>query len=299
MTYLPRVVANFNSLPWISINDQVKERGGLGDFRMKVVTTTDGRTAGILHADGEGMPHFHTKASSFFILEGEMILGDRVAGPGTWGIEPYGAVHPNTKFKNVTYGLGMAEGDFGKGNVVLSTTDELPAWARNAGFRDDDFSTMADTNKAAWLPFGSQLWIKVVYVFERGGAFASIMRASAGAKLPRRRYLGAADMYLIAGKANLDLQTLTAGCLIHMPAGSDETSMTFEEDTEILVNAYGSIVEFDDGGGIARVLDGSSLRELALVRTDGGRTISSYGEDELQCAFKRFLEVSSLSSANA
>ena len=53
------------------------------------------------------MAHVHTRASSFFILKGTMTLRDRVVGPGTWGIEPYGAIHPNTRFNDVTYGFGI------------------------------------------------------------------------------------------------------------------------------------------------------------------------------------------------
>ena len=39
-----------------------------------ITTAPDGRRVGLVHLDGEGMPHAHTKASSFFILAGRMAL---------------------------------------------------------------------------------------------------------------------------------------------------------------------------------------------------------------------------------
>jgi hypothetical protein len=198
-----------------------------------------------------------------------MILRDKVAGPGTWGLEPYGAVHPRTLFEDVTYGLGMAEGDFGVGNVMLDRVEDVPAWAVQAGFKLDDYATLGDTARAAWLPFGPGLSIKVIYVFEARSAFASLVRAEAGTRLPARRYLGPADFYMLEGKALFGTEAAGPGIWAHYPAGSEDGPVEFPEATEFLANQYGAVMEFDEAGRPARMIDGFALRDLALVRTDG------------------------------
>jgi len=288
-----RSVLDLNAAPWVSFDEAFAKRGGRGSGEMKSVVAPDGRRIGLVHLNGEGKPHFHTKPSSFFILKGKMELRDRSAGPGTWGIEPYGAIHPSTKFLDVTYGLGMAEGDFGIGNVVLERVEDVPDWMVQAGFKLDDYSTLVDTNAISWLPFGPGLAIKVLHVFDGRPAFAALVKAEAGATLPRRRYLGPADMYILRGRAEFADAVAGEGVVVHLPAGATDDVVTFPVETEFLANTYGTILEFDEHGALLRVIDGFSLRDLARVRTDGAAALASTGAAELQLAIDRFIAASS------
>jgi len=292
-----RIVTDLNAVPWVSMDELFAKRGGRGRCEMKSVVAPSGKRVGLIHADGEGMPHFHTKASSFFILKGTMELRDRIVGPGTWGIEPYGAIHPNTKFHDVTYGLGMADGDFGVGNVILDSVDAIPEWMAQAGFKLDDYATLVDTQEIGWLPFGDGLSIKVLYVFEGRGAFAAIVRAAAGAKLPPRRYVGPADLYVISGRAVFGNTVAGEGMVVHEPAGADEAAVHFPVATEFLANSYGTILEFDEKGSVARVIDGFALRDLAHVRTDGGATVGARSAAEIEGALQHFAAASKLRPA--
>jgi len=288
-----RSVMDLKGAPWTSMGSSFAQRGGRGEAEMKMLTAPDGRRVGLVHLNGEGMPHFHTKASSFFILEGTMELRDRVIGPGTWAIEPYGAVHPRTRFNDVTYGLGMAEGDFGVGNVILERIEDAPEWVARAGLKPGDFSSLVETHTVPWLPFGEGLSIKVLHVFDGRSAFAALMRAEAGARLPRRRYLGPADFYILSGRAEFSDASAGPGMWVHEPAGAEDAAVRFPVATEFLANTYGAVLEFDTRSAVARVIDGFALRELAHVRTDGTAGASSLSQVDQQRALAGFASVSS------
>ncbi len=293
---ISRSVMDLNAAPWVSMDDVFTQRGGRGTFALKLLTAPDGKRVGLARASGEGMPHFHTKASSYLVLEGSMELRDRVAGPGTWGIEPYGAIHPKTKFNDVTYGLGMAEGDFGIGNVTLKSLDDIPEWATQAGFKQDDYSTFVDTPNVPWLPFGDGLSIKILYVFDGRSAFASLVKAEAGARLPPRKYVGPSDMYILSGRAVFDDAEAGAGSWIHHPAGAVDAAATFPVETEFLANTYGTILELDRQGAVARAIDGFALRDFAHVRTDGSVRRDPGHGPELRRTLERLLSAPAPSS---
>jgi hypothetical protein len=290
---MKRSVIDLQAAPWVPMGEAFARRGGRGNAEMKLLTAPDGRRVGLVHLDGEGMPHFHTKPSSFFILDGTMELRDRIAGPGTWAIEPYGAIHPHTRFHDVTYGLGMAEGDFGVGNVVLDRVEDAPEWVAQAGFNLGDYSTLVDTRTIAWLPFGDGLSIKVLHVFDGRGAFAALLRAEAGARLPPRRYLGPADLYILSGRVEFADAVALPGAWVHQPAGAEDAAAAFPTVTEFLANTYGTILEFDAHGSITRIIDGFALRDLAHVRTDGATGAATLSDAELQRALARFTAISS------
>ena len=280
--------------PWTSMGEAFNRRGGRGEAEIKILTAPDGRRVGLIHLNGEGRPHFHTKASSFFILDGTMELRDRIIGPGTWAIEPYGAVHPHTRFHDVVYGLGMAEGDFGVGNVVLDRIEDAPEWVARAGLKPGDFSTLVEAHSVPWLPFGDGLSIKVLHVFDERSAFAALFRAEQGAQLSRRRYLGPADFYVLGGQMEFADATATPGTWVHEPAGAEDEAVTFRVATEFLANMYGAVVEFDIGGAVSRVIAGFALRDLAHVRTDGQPDVTKLSHADQQRALAAFATVSSL-----
>jgi hypothetical protein len=185
----------------------------------------------------------------------------------------------------------MAEGDFGVGNVMLDSVEDVPAWAIQAGFKLDDYATLGDTARAAWLPFGDGLSIKVVYVFDSRSAFASLIRAEAGARLPARRYLGPADFYMLEGSAQFGEVPAGPGTWAHYPAGAEDGPVDFPVATEFLANQYGAVLEFDEAGRPARVIDGFALRDVALVRTDGQPVQAG-----MAAALERFAAASSATS---
>ncbi len=147
----------------------------------------------------------------------------------------------------------MAEGDFGVGNVLLPNLTDLPEWAFSAGFKDDDFATLVDTADGQWISLGPGLWFKAIYVFEGGGAFASIVNSEAGVKLLRRRYLGPSDMYFLSGSATFGNQPVEPGCWVHEIAGAEDEVVQFHADTEFLANTYGSIVALTASGSVSRI----------------------------------------------
>ncbi len=288
-----RCLMDLQGAPWTPMGEAFNQRGGRGEAEIKILTAPDGRRVGLVHLNGEGRPHFHTKASSFLILDGTMELRDRIIGPGTWAIEPYGAVHPRTMFHDVTYGLGMAEGDFGVGNVTLERIEDAPEWVARAGLKPGDFSTLVETHTVPWLPFGDGLSIKVLHVFDGRSAFAALFRAEPGARLPRRRSLGPADFYILSGQAVFTDATAAPGTWVHEPAGAEDEAVTFPVATEFLANTYGAVLEFDARGAVARVIDGFAFRDLAHVRTDNQPGVATLSHADQRHALAAVAAVSS------
>lgn len=282
-----RSVMDLNAAPWVSMDEMFVQRGGRGSFAMKSLAAPDGKRVGLVRVNGEALPHFHTKASSYLVLSGTMELRDRIAGAGTWGIEPYGAIHPKTKFNDVTYGLGMAEGDFGVGNVAIESVNDVPDWAIAAGFRQDDYATFVDAPRVPWVPFGDGLSIKILYVFDGRSAFAALIKAEPGAALPPRRYLGPTDMYILSGRAVFDGAEASKSHWIHYAAGASDTPVHFPVETELLANTYGAVLEYDRNGAFARAIDGFLLRDFAHVRTDGSARKPTVDPAELRRALAR------------
>jgi hypothetical protein len=101
----------------------------------------------------------------------------------------------------------------------------------------------------------------VLHVFDGRPAFAALVRAEAGATLPRRHYLGPADTYVLSGRIDFHDGSAGAGDWVHQPAGAHDECATFPVATEFLANTYGTILEFDARGSFARAIDGYSLKE--------------------------------------
>jgi len=251
---------DLDGAPWVDTTAAFNARGGRGTQRKKALTAPDGHRVGLVNFDGEARPHVHTKASTLFILDGSLEVRGRTAGAGCWVLEPYGAIHPRTTFHNVTYGLGMSDGDFGVGNVGLASEDDIPEWVTKLGFKVDELAHLVDGATLAWAPFGDGLSMKVLHVFDGRPAFAALVRAEAGATLPRRHYLGPADAYILSGQIDFCDASAGAGQWVHQTAGAHDEPATFPVATEFLANTYGTILEFDARGSFARALDGYALK---------------------------------------
>ena len=257
---MSRTIADLDGAPWVDTTEAFVARGGRGTQKKKLLAAPDGQRVGLVQFDGEARPHIHTKASTLFILDGSIEVRDRAAGAECWVLEPYGAIHPRTKFFNVTYGFGMSDGDFGVGNIGLASEGDVPEWARKLGFQVDELAHLVDSAKLAWQPFGEGLAIKVLHVFDGRPAFASLIRAEAGATLPKRQYLGPFDAYVRSGRIDFHDAVAQPGAWVHQPAGAWDEVATFPIATEFLANTYGTILEFDARGTFTRAIDGYALR---------------------------------------
>lgn len=258
-----RSIMDLANAPWTDLLDTLpKGNHSLVAYRTKKLIAPDGHRVGLINLDGEHPPHFHTKASTLFILEGSIRLRGRDAGRGNWVLEPYGAIHARTRSNNVTYGLGMSDGDFGVGNVMLKDVNDIPGWVKDLGFKIDEWANVVDSATLEWQAFGPGLSMKVLHKFDGRPAFAALVKADAGAALPRRRYLGPADMYVLSGRMQFKDGVAEAGWWVHEPAGASDDIVTFPVATEFLANTYGTILEFDAAGGLARAIEGYSIRDM-------------------------------------
>ena len=264
-----RTIMDLDREPWVDVTEALLASGGHGTRKKKTLTAPDGHRVTLANVTGEARPHFHTKASTLFILDGSIELRGRVAGPGSWVLEPYGAIHPSTRFNNVTYGLGMSEGDFGAGNVGLTSVDDIPEWVTKLGFKIDEWAHLVDSSLLPWQPFGPGLSIKVLHVFDGRPAFAALIRAQAGATLPRRDYLGPADAYVLSGQIDFFDAVARPGHLVHHSAGAQDQTVKFPIATEYLANTYGTILEFDAAGNFARAIDGYTLSRDGMQQGEG------------------------------
>jgi hypothetical protein len=255
-----RTIMDLAGAPWEDLSAKRPERGPEFSIRKKMLTAPDGHRVGLTNIKGHAPPHFHTKASTLFVLDGSIELRGRSAGPGCWVLEPYGAIHPATKFNDVTYGLGMSDGDFGVGNVFLEDVNVLPDWVQNLGFKIDEWAHLVDSAKLEWRPFGDGSSIKVLHVFDGRPAFAALVKAEAGATLPRRQYIGPADVYVLSGQIAFHDAVAKPGDWVHHPAGADDEPVSFPVPTEFLANTYGTILEFDAAGSFKRAIDGYGMR---------------------------------------
>jgi hypothetical protein len=260
-----RSIFDLAGAPWTNVTERMRAEGHrVASWEVKVLTAPDGARAQLARVTGVAQPHIHTKASSGYIFAGEMELRGHVCGPGTWFLEPYGAIHPHTTFRDVVYGCGMREGGFGNnGNISLDDADHVPAWVAEIGAKPDDLRNAVDVNALPWEPFADGIAIKVLHRFERSAWFASLLKADAGATLPRRRYVGPADFFVRSGRVQFADAVAEEGAWIHEPAGAPEEPVMFPVETVLLVNTYGTVLEYGDAEAVTRVIDGYSL-EIAL-----------------------------------
>ena len=178
----------------------------------------------------------------------------------TWFLEPYGAIHPRTTFRNVVYGFGMREGVFGNnGNIRLDDLADPPKWLDEIGAKPDLLQHAVVAASLPWQPFGNGISAKILHVFERSSWFASQIKVEAGATLPRRRYVGPCDMYVMSGRAQFSDAVAERGWWIHYPAGAVDAVVTFPIEAVLLVNTYGTVVEYDAAGTVTRIIDGYTL----------------------------------------
>jgi hypothetical protein len=216
--------------------------------------------------NGFAPPHIHTKASSGFVFSGELELRGKVCGAGTWFLEPYGAIHPQSTFRNAVYGFGMREGGHGNtGNINLEDVDNPPNWARDIGASLDVLQHAIPSGDLPWEPYATGIATKLLHAFERSSWFASMLKCDAGATLPRRRYVGPTDMYVMSGSAQFADAVAERGWWIHEAAGAVEDVVTFPVETVLLVNVYGTVLEYDAAGAVTRIIDGFSLRRQAVA----------------------------------
>ena len=261
-----RSVMDLAGAPWVDLLPTMPKGNKLAIIEKKMLTAPDGLSVGLIHIDGPHPPHFHTKTSTLFILSGRIELRDMSFGPRHWALEPAGAVHAPTRSHDVTYGLGMSDGDFGVGNVRFESAEQIPDWVRRIEVGPEAYGVDSDT-----LPYqslGPGLAMKVLHVFDRRPAFAALVRADAGATLPPRRYLGPADMYVLSGRMEFAYGASAGpGWWVHEPASAVDGIVRFPVETEFLANTYGAILEFDANGALERALEGYSIRETLAAAT--------------------------------
>ena len=101
--------------------------------------------------------------------------------------------------------------------------------------------------------------MKLLHMFEGSSAFAALYRAEAGARLPKRRYVGPTDQFIFQGQAELHDAEALAGAWIHNPLGGIEPAVRFPVATEWLQNSYGPVLDLGAGDAITGITDGFSL----------------------------------------
>lgn len=256
-----RSIVDLDGAPWTDVTERQIANGNRAEsWLVKTLVAPDGLRVQLARVSGEAAPHIHTMASSGYIFEGSMALRGNSFGAGTWFLEPYGAIHPRTTFTNVLYGFGMRQGGFGNnGNIRLGDVDEPPEWVHEIGCKIDELQNAVVVTTLPWTRFGDGLSMKILHVFERSSWFASMIRAEAGATLPRRRYVGPTDMYVMSGRAQCGQETAERGWWIHEPAGAEEDAVTFPVDTVLLANTYGTVLEYDGAGAVSRIIDGYAI----------------------------------------
>jgi len=262
MVSTARSIIDLDGAPWVDAADKVyTDAPSDWYWEIKVLHAPDGHRVQVTRANGDAPPHVHTKASSGFVFAGALALPGHTCTAGTWYLEPYGAIHPRTTFRDLVFGFGMREGGFGTpSNVLLDSVEELPDWVRAMGARRDDLSNAVEAERVPWQPVGEGLAMRLLHAFERSAWFVSMLKAEAGAVLPRRRYIGPCDFYVMSGRAELGDDVAERGWWIHEAAGTDEDVVRFPVETVLLVNTYGTVLEYDGAGGLSRIIDGYSLR---------------------------------------
>src|SRR3954471_6057118 len=100
-----RSLIDLDGAPWDDVTERVRKNGNRAEkWEVKLLTAPDGQLAQLSRVTGEAAPHVHTKSSSGFVFEGSIELRGHACNAGTWFLEPYGAIHPRTTFKQVVYG---------------------------------------------------------------------------------------------------------------------------------------------------------------------------------------------------
>ncbi len=264
-----RSIMDVDGAPWQDMGPHPAFDGPVrGCKRLHAPT---GKQLLIFRFDGVAHAHLHLRPTSFFMTGGSMALRDRTVGPGMWGLEPTGAIHPATTFHDAVYGYGMTPGlDIGVGIVSLPPDGKVPPMLEKAGFAVDELDDLVDSAALDWTPSGVDgVAMKLLHPFEGSSAFSALYRAEAGARLPRRRYVGPTDQFVFEGQARFDDAEAGAGTWIHQPLGSTEGEVRFEIATEWLQNSYGPVLDLGADGAIQGITDGFSLTAQAGKRVQG------------------------------
>jgi hypothetical protein len=221
------------------------------------------RAGGLIRHFGVARPHAHLGSGSFFVLTGVMEYRGGSTPPGYWVMEPAGAIHMATTFREETVYAAVPIGS-GGGVIPLPEDGEIPEQLRFAGleFYRDDFVIKSDTEAMSWVPSEIEgISLKPLRSLERTGGFAALVKVDAGTRLPQRKHLGYTSSYLISGVIEYrGGQVAQSRCWVYAPEGTVEDESLFPVETVCLVTAQAPIVDLRSDGSVRRVVDAEFVK---------------------------------------
>jgi quercetin dioxygenase-like cupin family protein len=130
-----------------------------------------------------------------------------------------------------------------------------------------DHASVIDDESVPWLPMSPQVEgvsIKYFRLDPPRGESVALLRAVAGARLPRQRHTGPVIVYTLAGRWKLQEEDWIAGpgSVVVLPASSAHTACVLEDSGEALVFAVASGERITLGPGNAPVAVQSCSSEL-------------------------------------
>ncbi|MDE0841807.1 MAG: hypothetical protein OSA42_06390 [Porticoccaceae bacterium] len=149
----------------------------------------------------------------------------------------------------------------------------------NPEFNPGGSEGAVDTNILPWIPVDgvNGMSVKTMRASAETGMFSIIVKLDKGAAMPVAVYLSGMDMFVLSGqliyRQDADTSILPPGAWGYISANSKVAAIVAEEETEILLNAYGAIAFLDDQHALSRIL--TSLDIMRMARQHGVALVPS------------------------
>lgn len=127
-----------------------------------------------------------------------------------------------------------------------------------------DSGITVDCDNLPWLSLAEGVGVRVLRLDRESGVFTLMVRAEAGAVLPRHRHLDEAEIYVILG-AGTHPQTgfFKAGDYVHENKGALHEAVTFDEETILFMVNKGPSAFLNKDDTVAHIMDIPMLERLS------------------------------------
>lgn len=131
----------------------------------------------------------------------------------------------------------------------------MPTTAENA-------EILIHTKDLPWVKMGDGVDIKVLRVSAESGCWSGIIRMQPGSVFASHKHLAGADFLMLKGNLKYRMGEAPAGAYGYEPNGAVHDETTCDEETEIMFNAFGPAIFFNEDGSVGQILNHETALEL-------------------------------------
>lgn len=136
--------------------------------------------------------------------------------------------------------------------------------ASNLSVETSDIGDTVHCDDLQWLPLAPKIWIKLVKLTPKTGAFIILIRAETGGVLPCYCYIKSAEIFILKGNSNHpQAGYFEKGDYVLEHEGAHHDLLVFDVKTEMLMISEGPSVFVDNEGKDLYAMDIPMLQNLA------------------------------------